>query len=96
MVRSADLFTRVSAEDAAFDSFQNVLFFIARFRELMGAYPSRITVVGHDFKPRRFERLHRLALRWPKFRFTYIGIIMMSVVKVMDGFEREVNDNNEL
>ena len=95
----ADMFPRVTTEateDPALDSFQDVLFFIARFRELTGAYPTRIAVVGHDFKRRRFERLHRLALRWPKFRFTYIGIIMMSVVKVMDGFERGVNDNNEL
>jgi hypothetical protein len=68
------VFTQVTIEDAALDSFQNVLFSIARFRELTGVYPSRITVVGHDFKRRRFEGLHRLALRWPKFRFTYEGV----------------------
>jgi len=49
-------------------------FSIARFRELRGAYPSRITVVGHAFKHRRFEQLHRLALRWPKTRFAYEGL----------------------
>ena len=74
LLPSADLFTRVTIEDAALDSFQNVLFSIARFRELTGVYPKRITVVGHDFKRRRFEGLHRLALRWPKLRFTYEGV----------------------
>jgi hypothetical protein len=73
LLLSADMFTRVTIEDAALDSFQNVLFSIARFCELTGAYPTRITVVGHDFKRRRFERLHRLALRWPKPRSTYKG-----------------------
>lgn len=64
----------MTIEDAALDSFQNVLFSIARFRELTGAYPVRITVVGHNFKRRRFEDLHRLAIRWPKLRFTYEGV----------------------
>jgi len=64
----------VTIEDASLDSFQNVLFSIARFRELTGVYPTRITVVGHDFKRRRFEELHRLVLRWPKHRFTYEGV----------------------
>ena len=31
------------------DSYQNVLFSLARFRELTGAYPTHITVVGHAF-----------------------------------------------
>ena len=74
LLPSADLFTRVTVEDAALDSFQNVLFSIARFRELTGTYPMRITVVGHNFKRRRFEELHRLAIRWPKLRFTYEGV----------------------
>jgi hypothetical protein len=74
LLPSADLFTRVTIEDAALDSYQNVLFSIARFRELTGAYPTRITIVGHNFKRRRFEELHRLAIRWPKLRFTYEGV----------------------
>lgn len=78
LLPSADLFTRVTIEDAALDSFQNLLFSIARFRELTGAYPTRITVVGHAFKRRRFEELHRLAMRWPKLRFTYEGVLLGS------------------
>jgi len=49
-------------EDAALDSYQNVLFSLARFRELTGAYPVHITVVGHAFKCRRFKQLHCLVL----------------------------------
>jgi len=64
----------VTTEDAALDSFQNLLFSIARFREITGEYPTRITVVGHSFKRHRFERLHRHALRWPKLRFKYEGV----------------------
>ncbi|KAH9168557.1 hypothetical protein EDB89DRAFT_1889668 [Lactarius sanguifluus] len=54
----ADRFTRAATEDATLDSFQNVLFSVTRFRELTGAYPARITVVGHDFKRRRFGQFH--------------------------------------
>ncbi|KAI0279510.1 hypothetical protein BGY98DRAFT_968542 [Russula aff. rugulosa BPL654] len=55
LLPSADMFTRVTIEDAALDSFQNVLFSMLASR-------------------RRFEGLHRLALRWPKLRFTYEGV----------------------
>ena len=67
-------FTRVTTEDDALDSYQNLLFSIARFYEYTGRYPSRITVVGYEFKRRRFTELHRAALRWPEDKFLYIGI----------------------
>jgi hypothetical protein len=50
------------------------LFSIARFREYTGHFPSKITVVGYNFKRPRFEELHRSALRWPKQKFNYIGV----------------------
>ena len=34
--------------------------------------------MGHDFKHRRFEQLHRLALRRPKLDFTYEGVPLRS------------------
>ncbi|KZV71154.1 hypothetical protein PENSPDRAFT_752015 [Peniophora sp. CONT] len=58
----------------ALDSFQNLLFSIARFREYTGHYPTNITVVGYAFKGKRFEELHARALRWPVNRLTYIGV----------------------
>jgi len=67
---------RVTTEDATLDSFQNILFSIARFREFTGAYPTRNTVVGHNFKHRRFEQLPRRAMRWPELRFAYEGLLL--------------------
>ena len=61
-------------EDDALDSYQNLLFSIARFHEYTGRWPARITVVGYEFKRRRFTELHRAALRWPAARFDYVGI----------------------
>ncbi|KAH9014924.1 hypothetical protein EDB85DRAFT_1876171, partial [Lactarius pseudohatsudake] len=54
-----DRFTRAATEDA---SLGLVLFSVARFRELTGAYPAR------------FEQLHRRALCWPMLHFMYVGI----------------------
>ena len=86
----AGAFTRATTEDAALDSFQNVLFSIARFRELTGTYPTRITIVGHNFKRRRFEQLHRHALRWPKLHFTYEGVPLGSEADEREAASGEV------
>src|SRR5882762_5554537 len=67
-------FSRATSEDHALDSFQNLLFSIARFHEYTGRWPEHITVVGYEVKRRRFEELHREAVRWPAERFTYFGI----------------------
>ncbi|GAA5897273.1 uncharacterized protein JCM6883_006638 [Sporobolomyces salmoneus] len=67
-------FDRVTTEDYAMDSFQNLLFSIARFKEFTGRYPSYITVIGYGMKSARFTSLHRKALRWPVSAFDYIGI----------------------
>jgi hypothetical protein len=50
------------------------MFSIARFREVTGDYPKKITVVSFSFKQRRFETLHAPALRWPADRFVYVGV----------------------
>jgi hypothetical protein len=65
---------RTTAEEFATDSFENLLFSIARFREVTGDYPQKITVVSFSFKQRRFETLHAPALRLPPDRFSYIGV----------------------
>ncbi|BGP18656.1 hypothetical protein JCM10213v2_006722 [Rhodosporidiobolus nylandii] len=67
-------FTRVTTEDFAMDSMENVLFSIARFKEVVGAYPTFITVVGYGMKRRRYEDVHRASVRWPASAFKYIGI----------------------
>jgi hypothetical protein len=64
---------RAFVEEFARDSFENLIFSIARFRELTGIYPHNISVVGYEFKKDRFVNLHRKALGFPEERFSYIG-----------------------
>ncbi|KAJ7232763.1 hypothetical protein B0H12DRAFT_1261093 [Mycena haematopus] len=70
----SETFSRATSESFAMDSFQNLLFSIARFHEFTGRYPEKITVVGYEMKRARFVELHRAAIRWPATHFTYIGI----------------------
>jgi len=65
---------RAHLEEQARDSFENLLFSLCRFHELVDAYPWRVTVVSFNFKRRRFEELHRGALRFPSWRFDFVGI----------------------
>lgn len=65
---------RSTTEEYAMDSYENLLFALARFKEVVGAYPAQVTVVGYGMKRRRFEQLHRAAIGWPADRFAYVGI----------------------
>lgn len=65
---------RTVTEDFAADSFQNLLFSLCRFKEVVGRYPGKVTVVSFTFKRRRFEDLHRSALRFPKAGFAFLGL----------------------
>ncbi|GAA5922133.1 hypothetical protein JCM3775_003502 [Rhodotorula graminis] len=67
-------FDRVTTENFALDSMENVLFSIARFKEFTGHYPTFITVVGYGMKHRRFTDVHRAAVRWPLSAWKYVGI----------------------
>ena len=64
---------RAFTEEFARDSYENVLFSIARFKELTGHAPRNVTVVGYEFKRERFVGLHRAAIRFPVSRFNYVG-----------------------
>lgn len=44
---------RVATEEYAMDSYENLLFAIARFHEVTGRWPERITVVGYGMKQKR-------------------------------------------
>ncbi|CUA66832.1 putative protein C57A10,07 [Schizosaccharomyces pombe 972h-] [Rhizoctonia solani] len=67
-------FVRATTEDFALDSYQNLIFSIARFRERTGRYPDRVTVVGFGVKKQRFEKLHARAIKWPVRAFSYVGV----------------------
>ena len=63
---------RVGKEDAARDSFENLLFSICSFYLRTGEYPRVITVVSWAFKATRFS-LHRTAIKFPANRFRFDG-----------------------
>lgn len=66
--------SRVFLEEFARDSYENLLFSICRFYEIVGNYPTKITVIGFDFKDHRFTDLHREAIGFPIGNFSYIGM----------------------
>lgn len=84
-------FSRATTEAFALDSYQNVVFSIARFKEYTSRYPNKITVIGFEMKKRRFQELHRKAVRWPLGgdHWQYIGVDLEGDVK--EEYEGEVN-----
>ncbi|TFY78573.1 hypothetical protein EWM64_g5441 [Hericium alpestre] len=92
-------FPRATTEPYALDSYQNLLFSVARFREYTGRYPTHITIVGYEFKRRRFETLHRTAMRWPLAKFNYIGLPLRNQVEEQEasaGEVRSLRDSTQL
>jgi hypothetical protein len=69
-----DLEQRILLEEAATDSYQNLLFSILAFRRHVGVYPSKVTVITHAFKERRFLELHGPAIKWPAQRIRVQGL----------------------
>lgn len=65
---------RVYIEEFARDSFENVLFLLCRYYEILNYYPEFISVVGFEFKRERFLDCHlEGALNFPRDRVNYIG-----------------------
>ncbi|MBN1491925.1 MAG: YdcF family protein [Phycisphaerae bacterium] len=64
---------RAVKEEYARDSFENLLFGLALFRQHTGNWPNMVTVCGWKFKEKRYS-LHRQALKWPKKQFRYFGV----------------------
>ncbi|CAM9787246.1 unnamed protein product, partial [Chrysoparadoxa australica] len=85
---------RACGEDFSRDSFENVLFSVARFREVTGHYPTHLTVVGYDFKEWRFKNLHMPALGWPLKRFTYAGLVPQGAKFDHEGARRGEEENS--
>jgi len=68
----ADVARRATIEEYARDSFENLRFSIARFRERAAKEPEQVSAVSWRFKSERFD-LHREALGWPRDRFRFVG-----------------------
>jgi hypothetical protein len=60
-------------QDRARDSLENFLFSVCRFRQFVGTYPTRFTVVSYNFKKERFLNQHAAALGIPQHQITYLG-----------------------
>ncbi|ODV61377.1 uncharacterized protein ASCRUDRAFT_34395 [Ascoidea rubescens DSM 1968] len=84
-----NLINRILVEEYARDSFENLLFSIARFNEATNSYPSKITIIGYDFKKRRFLDNHVKALRFPIENVNYIGIDPSLVHDADDNHDNE-------
>lgn len=70
------IWERISTEEFARDSFENVIYSLCRFYELYGKYPAKISIVGFAFKKNRFIKHHLgQALRWQNIEQTvkYVG-----------------------
>ncbi|KAG0125447.1 hypothetical protein HOY82DRAFT_571898 [Tuber indicum] len=68
------LLPRTTTEVHARDSYQNLVFSIARFHELTNTYPSSITLISHAFKESRFLHNHLRAISYPEANFKFVGI----------------------
>ena len=64
--------SRTALEDYSRDSFENLLFSLCRFQQVVGRYPHHVTLMSWAFKRERFD-LHREAIRFPAQRFRFHG-----------------------
>lgn len=62
----------ISTEEFALDSFENLIYSIGRFYELVKRYPSFIKIVGFGFKRTRFLNCHAPAIDFPEQNIEYI------------------------
>lgn len=63
---------RTAVENFSRDSFENLLFSVCRFQQVVGRYPRKISVVSWAFKRERFD-WHRETIRFPSARFHFAG-----------------------
>lgn len=68
-----DVRTRVTTEEFSRDSFDNVLFGIARFTECVGSLPHHVVIVTWAFKEARFNH-HVWSIHWPITKFQFVGV----------------------
>ena len=88
---------QTTTEEFALDSWTNLVYSVARFKEYTGHYPKHITVVGHSIKSKRFNDLHRKAMRWPQERFEYIGLDPINLDRFASrSSTKEISDLREI
>ena len=63
----------ITTEEFALDSFDNLLYSIARYNETTSYYPEYITICGFGFKEERFLKYHAEAIDFPINKITYLS-----------------------
>ena len=69
----ASIAQRTATEEFARDSFENLLFGLCRFQQVVGSYPRTVTLITWEFKRARYD-LHRSVIRFPADRFVFLGV----------------------
>ncbi|KAF7545806.1 hypothetical protein G7046_g9471 [Stylonectria norvegica] len=78
----------ILVEDRALDSYYNVLFSLTLFYTRFHAWPSRITLISHDFKRERLIDGHCTALGFPLERVSFFGIDPPGMAAAEDSKEK--------
>lgn len=65
--------SRMTTEEFSRDSYDNLLFCIARFYECTGSFPQKITMISWTFKRKRFHH-HAETISWPLEKLSFVGI----------------------
>ncbi|KAG9997561.1 release factor, partial [Aureobasidium melanogenum] len=86
---------RILCEDAATDSYQNLLFSLIKYYEVKGKWPRMVTVITHSFKEARFLECHADAICWPSEKIRVQGLnppFPLSELREVQGLEKETLD----
>ncbi|KAG9832762.1 hypothetical protein KCU68_g12395, partial [Aureobasidium melanogenum] len=86
---------RILCEDAATDSYQNLLFSLIKYYEVKGKWPRMISVITHSFKEARFLECHADAICWPSEKIRVQGLnppFPLSELREVQGLEKETLD----
>ena len=85
------LYDRIVVEEFARDSLENLVFSLARFHQITGHLPNKVTVVGFPFKEQRFRDLHRQAAGIPSQNFEYVPVHVEGYTQ-KENFDDAYND----
>lgn len=95
--------SRITTEDYARDSYENILFSLARFYECTsGKFPEKIVLISWKFKrPRLLHHAH--TIRWPTDKLVYEGVgdpddlegAIRAGERTLKAFEKDPSGNGE-
>jgi hypothetical protein len=87
--RKRELEGRIVLEEQALDSFSNVVFSIILLWRRGRLWPSKVTIVSHEFKKGRFMELHIPTIRFLLERVEFVGIDPGYMVEENEKFDGE-------